>query len=154
MAAVLTNFNRGDMDNHFNDVHRRNARGRPMPFLYRMHGRVYYKIAPMFNGKGGNQNLRAVQCLLMDSEQVIYDAMERNFPLNVMLEANRLLRGTIQLIHRMLLDYPLTLRCWMTRNVPLNNTVPLNKQGQRQLATAPVHGEIAAVFSDFDGLPP
>ncbi|CAF0837035.1 unnamed protein product [Brachionus calyciflorus] len=175
MAAVLTNFDRADRDNHFNDVHRRSARGRPLPFLYRIHGTVYYKIAPMFNGIGGTQNLRAVQCLMMDSDQAILDAMERNFPLNVMLEANRLLRGTIQLIHRMLLDSnplvqffltnreilqrqnredPLTLRCWMTRNVPLNNTVPLNQQGQRQLATAPVHGEIAAVFSDFDGLPP
>ncbi|CAF0968534.1 unnamed protein product, partial [Brachionus calyciflorus] len=175
MAAVLTNFDRADMDNHFNDFHRRNARGRPIPFLYRMHGRVYYKIAPMFNGLEGNQNLRAVQCLMMDSDQAILDAMERNFPLNVMLEANRLLRGRIQFIHRMLLDSnplvqffltnieilqrqnrkdPLTLRCWMTRNVPLNKTVPLNQQGQRQLAKAPVQGEIAAVFSDFDGLPP
>lgn len=175
MAAVLTNFDRADMDNHFNDIHRRNARGRPMPYLYKIHGRIYYKIAPMFNGIEGNQNLRAVQCLMMDSDQAILEAMETNFPLNVMLEANRLLRGTIQLLHRMLLDSnqlvqffltnreilqrqnredPLTLRCWMTRNVPLNNTVPLNQQGQRQLATAPVHGEIAAVFSDFDGLPP
>ncbi|CAF1066086.1 unnamed protein product [Brachionus calyciflorus] len=154
MAAVLTNFDRADIDNHFNDVHRRNARGRPMPFLYRMHGRVYYKIAPMFNGLEGNQNLRAVQCLMMDSDQAILEAMERNFPLNVMLVANRLLQATIQLIHRMLLDSnplvqffltnreilqrqnredPLTLRCWMTRNVPLNNTVPLNQQGKKTI---------------------
>ncbi|CAF1098037.1 unnamed protein product, partial [Brachionus calyciflorus] len=125
MAAVLTNFDRGDMDNNFYDVQRRNARGRPMPFF-----------------------IRFMQIVLQATIQLIHRMLLDFNPLVLFLLTNR------EILQRQNREKPLTLRCWMTGNVPLNKTIPLNQQGQRQLATAPVHGEIAAVFSYFDCLPP
>ena len=80
MAAVKSNFDPEDLDNQNNDLRRFNERhNNRIPYFYKVHGSVYYRILPMFNGPNGNLNLRAAQYLMLDTDRAVIDHMVQNW---------------------------------------------------------------------------
>ncbi|RNA02347.1 hypothetical protein BpHYR1_007527 [Brachionus plicatilis] len=171
MCTVISNFDPQDLDNRGNDQRRLNARRNfRLPFLYKVHGAMYYRMQPMFNGPNGVMRTRAAQYLMMDSDRSIFDHMRRNWAQDhgdvsekVIQLLNEMLRQSNSLVqlfrnNREILAYqnardPMRIGMWMTRFVPGNTNVPINAKGRRQIIDAAVNGEVAAVFNDQDGLP-
>lgn len=80
VASVNCQFDRADLDNSYNDANRLNARGNYlMPYLFKVHDAVYYRVPPMFNGPNGRQNLRAAQYLMLDSDRAMLEHRINNW---------------------------------------------------------------------------
>ncbi|RNA13141.1 hypothetical protein BpHYR1_019849 [Brachionus plicatilis] len=93
MASVKANFDAINLDNIRNDRNRISESRTTLPFLYKVHGAVAYRIPPMFNGQPGIERIRAAQYLMLDSDRSVFDHMNDNWEsFNGDLNADRMLR--------------------------------------------------------------
>ena len=80
LATVNCQFDRADLDNAYNDARRFNARGNYlMPYLFKVHDAVYYRVPPMFNGPNGRQDLRGAQYLMLDTDRAMMENRINNW---------------------------------------------------------------------------
>ena len=134
---IQRTLERNDM-NRFNE--RRNNR---LPYLYKVHNAVYYRIPPMFNEPNGNLNLKAAQYLMLDSDRAIVKSMVLNGQqnnntisevnveiLNQMMTKSNSLRQLLMTNREVLREQnqrdPFNVQMRITRFVPRNANVPIN----------------------------
>lgn len=159
MAGVQANFDRENFDNRYNNRWR--------PFVYKVHGAMYYNIPPMFNDELAGRRLQTAQYYMFDSD--IANETRINNWRNNNGHCNRLILDRLeQMLHEV---NPFTDLFYSNRQVLANlnvenpNSVAMyliranlnqlrNEVGvQHIMHREAVGGEIAAVFPDHQGLP-